>query len=59
MPVSEPSRRSILTFVVLGASPARAQSGTWLVTTQEAALPQSRDSTAGRSVTRGPARSFS
>ena len=34
---------------------AKAQSGNWLVTSQEAALPLSPTSKAGRAITRGPA----
>jgi len=53
------TRRSI-TFAILGGSAlaaagVRAQAGTWIVTSAEAAMPPSQVSQAGRSITRGPA----
>lgn len=45
-------------MLCLGVCPvldAHAQGGVWLVTSQEAALPPSATSHAGRSITRGPA----
>jgi hypothetical protein len=45
--------------IIAGAVPAvheaGAQAGVWLVTSQEAAMPPSATSNAGRSITRGPA----
>ena len=47
---------SILSVGVVAALGARAQGGgVWVVTSQEAALPPSATSKAGRSITRGPA----
>ena len=43
---------ALLLLPVVGA---RAQAGNWLVTSQEASLPVSATSKAGRSITRGPA----
>jgi hypothetical protein len=39
---------------IVGAGRAHAQGGNWLVTSQEAALPLSASSKAGRAITRGP-----
>ena len=47
---------AVLSFGVMTTLSARAQaSGVWVVTSQEAALPVSPASKAGRSITRGPA----
>lgn len=46
---------AILAGSISALPDARAQSGVWLVTSQEATLPQSQTSHAGRSITRGPA----
>lgn len=49
-------RRGLLAVLATAAAPgARAQSGTWVVTDREAALPVSRENAGSRSVTRGPA----
>ena len=46
----------VLSFGLLTMKDLRAQGGgVWLVTSQEAALPRSSTSKAGRSITRGPA----
>jgi hypothetical protein len=45
----------ILLLSVFAISAVEAQSGVWLVTSQEAAMPPSATSNAGRSITRGPA----
>lgn len=45
---------SVLSFGLVGLG-AHAQSGVWVVTSQEAALPQSASSKAGRAISRGPA----
>ena len=54
------TRRTFTSFAVAGGGVlatfgARAQSGVWVVTSAEAALPPSQASKAGRSITRGPA----
>lgn len=41
--------------VLLSTAGAEAQAGVWVVTSQEAALPPSPSSKAGRAITRGPA----
>jgi hypothetical protein len=46
---------SVLCSAVLAVFDVGAQSGVWLVTSQEATLPPSATSHAGRSITRGPA----
>lgn len=46
---------SAFSFGGLALRGANAQAGVWLVTGQEAALPPSTTSKAGRSITRGPA----
>lgn len=45
----------VLSFGVLALRNVRAQGGVWLINSQEAALPPSASSKAGRSITRGPA----
>ena len=45
----------MLSLGVLAATGARAQAGVWVVTSQEAALPPSASSKAGRAISRGPA----
>jgi hypothetical protein len=50
------TRRMVLAFAVLPIAEARAQAGgNWVITSQEAALPLSASSKAGRAITRGPA----
>ena len=46
---------SVLSFGIVAIGDALAQAGVWLVNSQEAALPPSATSKAGRSITRGPA----
>ena len=46
---------AVLSLGVFSLGDVRAQSGVWLVNSQEAALPPSASSKAGRSITRGPA----
>lgn len=46
---------SVLSFGLVAAVEAGAQSGVWVVTSAEASLPPSATSKAGRSITRGPA----
>lgn len=45
----------VLAFGIPALRDVRAQAGVWLITGQEAALPPSATSKAGRSITRGPA----
>ena len=45
----------VLSFGIVAMGDAIAQAGVWLVNSQEAALPPSATSKAGRSITRGPA----
>jgi hypothetical protein len=45
----------LLSFGIFAIGDALAQSGVWLINSQEAALPPSSTSKAGRSITRGPA----
>lgn len=45
----------ILSLGILTVFEVQAESGVWLITSQEAALPPSTTSNAGRSITRGPA----
>jgi hypothetical protein len=54
------TRRSLLSTGIVAAGvlalgDARAQAGIWVVTAQEAALPPSPSSKAGRAISRGPA----
>jgi hypothetical protein len=50
------TRRILFGLALLPIAEVRAQAtGTWLVTSQEAALPPSASSSAGRAITRGPA----
>lgn len=46
---------AVLSLGMLALGNVGAQSGVWLVNSQEAALPPSASSKAGRSITRGPA----
>jgi hypothetical protein len=49
------TRRVLFCFALLPAVGVRAQGGNWVVTSQEAALPLSTASKAGRAISRGPA----
>ena len=53
--MSDFTRRALLGVAILPVVEVRAQAGNWLVTSQEAALPLSPTSKAGRAITRGPA----
>jgi hypothetical protein len=48
----------ILSIGLIAATGAWAQAGVWVVTNQEAAMPPSATSKAGRAITRGPAVEF-